>query len=67
VLGFCKLPKKSDLVVIVHPEKKNSLVKGKIVPLIEDYLKIKLQIRTWEEMDNENAIIMETTNKSKEN
>lgn len=46
VLGFCKLPKKGDLIVIVHPEKKNSLLKGKIVQLVEDYLKIKLQIRT---------------------
>lgn len=61
VLAFCKLQKKDDLIVVVN-QKQLSLIlslKGKIVQLIENYLKVKIKVLTWKEINKKNAVIIE--------
>ncbi|KLL03897.1 MAG: transcription elongation factor NusA [Mycoplasmataceae bacterium CE_OT135] len=66
VLHFCKLQGKKDLVIVVPPEQLSlSLApEGKVIQLIEDYLKIKIFVQTPEEIEKENAVILWTANKN---
>ncbi|KLL04044.1 MAG: transcription elongation factor NusA [Mycoplasmataceae bacterium CE_OT135] len=68
VLHFCKLQGRKDLVIVVPPEQLSlSLAsEGKVIQLIEDYLKIKIFVQTPEEIEKENAIIIWTANKNNE-
>jgi transcription termination/antitermination protein NusA len=65
VLGFCKLQKKDDLVVIIRPEQFSLALalKGKIIKLIENYLKTKIKILTWEEVDKTPSVVIEIVKK----
>jgi transcription antitermination factor NusA-like protein len=55
------LQKRDGLAVIVRPEQLSLglALKGKVVQLVEDYLKVKIKILTWEEINKENVVIIE--------
>ncbi|RHZ37195.1 NusA N-terminal domain-containing protein [endosymbiont GvMRE of Glomus versiforme] len=65
VLYLCKLQGKKELIVVVSPEQKSlSLAsEGKIIQLIEDYLKTKIIVQTPEEIKEQNVVILWTPDK----
>jgi len=54
------LLEKKELAVVISPEQKSlSLApEGKLIQLIENYLKIKILIQTPEEIEKKSAIIL---------
>lgn len=69
VLSVCKLQGEKGLIVIVSPEQRSLALsaKGKIIQLIENYLKVKIQVLTWEEIDKKSAVVIEVVRELKNN